>query len=372
MVRPADTPQAFASGRRAMRVLLAGSGPVVGWGVGSHDLALPGALARALASTTGRGAVVDVLPHPSAGVRRLHAMLATVELARYDAVVLSAAVADATRLAAPERWSRRLRHLLREVEARGARTVVWLGAQPIRSTPAHHSTSRRIARDHADRLNRVAETVCREEGAVFVRLPQAPDPDDSRHRSPADYLFWARHIADAFAPVAGSASGRSSGLMRNDAGRADAIGRLRLPPRGANRRLNRLVETAHRALGAEIAMICVLDDRAERPIASIGVTVDEIPIEQSTCVHTIQAADGMVVADALKDPRFAGSPFATGPAHLRFYAGYPVEAPDGTRIGAICVFDRTERDPSEAETDLDVLRELALLAQRELFLLQEE
>jgi hypothetical protein len=57
----------------------------------------------------------------------------------------------------------------------------------------------------------------------------------------------------------------------------------------------------------------------------------------------------------------------TGPAHLRFYAGYPVEAPDGTRIGALCVFGRSPRDPAESESELDVLRELALLAQRELW-----
>ena len=38
-----------------------------------------------------------------------------------------------------------------------------------------------------------------------------------------------------------------------------------------------------------------------------------------------------------------------------------------TRIGALCVFSRSVRDAAEADTDLDVLRELALLAQRELW-----
>ena len=57
----------------------------------------------------------------------------------------------------------------------------------------------------------------------------------------------------------------------------------------------------------------------------------------------------------------------TGPAGLRYYAGYPVEAPNGTRIGALCVFGRSPRGTDEAESDLDVLRELALLAQRELW-----
>ena len=38
--RPADAPQAHSAGIDSDRVLLLGSGPAVGWGVFSHDLAL--------------------------------------------------------------------------------------------------------------------------------------------------------------------------------------------------------------------------------------------------------------------------------------------------------------------------------------------
>ena len=70
LARPADSPQAFVAGRSSLRVLLAGSGPVVGWGVGSHDLGLPGAVARAVAATTGRGVGGDVAAETCAGGRR--------------------------------------------------------------------------------------------------------------------------------------------------------------------------------------------------------------------------------------------------------------------------------------------------------------
>jgi GAF domain-containing protein len=116
-----------------------------------------------------------------------------------------------------------------------------------------------------------------------------------------------------------------------------------------------------------MALFTVLDETRQWHLASTGTTLTEVPIEHSVCMHTIATEDGMMVADAENDPRFADNGLVTGPAHLRFYAGYPVEAPDGTRIGAICVLGRTVRDPAEAETDLDVLRELALLAQRELW-----
>ena len=46
---------------------------------------------------------------------------------------------------------------------------------------------------------------------------------------------------------------------------------------------------------------------------------------------------------------------------MRFYAGYPLEAPGGERIGALCVIHREPRTFSSA--DAATLRSLALTAQ---------
>lgn len=367
LVRPADSPQAFVAGRSSLRVLLAGSGPVVGWGVSSYDLALPGALARALAATTGRGVVVDVVAHPSAGVRKLAGMVRAAGGGRYDVVILSAAVADAVRMAEPARWGAKVAAETREVRAGGAGLVAWLGAQPIRSLPPFDDEFRAFVQEHAERLNRAAAEACEATGAVFLPMPASPKPEGGRHRSPADYLFWARWIADALAPALIGHPVETGSHTSTPEDRVAAIARLRLAEHKRDGRLEGLVGTAQRTLGTEIAMFTVLDDRTEWPIASIGATLTEIPIEQSVCLHTIQSPDGMVIPDAEHDERFATNALVTGPAHLRFYAGYPVEAPDGTRIGAMCVFGRSPRRAAESENDLDVLRELALLAQRELW-----
>jgi GAF domain-containing protein len=367
LVRPADSPQAFVAGRQSLRVLLAGSGPVIGWGVSSHDLALPGALARALAATTGRGVVVDVAAHPSAGVRRVAGMVRAAGASRYDLVILSGTVADTVRMAEPRRWGAHVAALLGEVRAGGDGPVVWLGAQPIRSLPPYDDGFRDFVQEHAERLNRAAQEACAQTGATFLPLPASPKPEGGRHRGPADYLFWARCIADALAPALIGHPVESEHHTSTAEDRVAAIARLRLGEHKRDGRLEGLVGTARRTLGTEIAMFTVLDDRIEWPIASVGATLTEIPIEHSTCLHTLQSPDGMVVSDAERDERFASSALVTGPAHLRFYAGYPVEAPDGTRIGAMCVFGRTPRSPAESENDLDVLRELALLAQRELW-----
>ncbi|WP_285114959.1 GDSL-type esterase/lipase family protein [Leifsonia sp. fls2-241-R2A-40a] len=367
LVRPVGGRQAFVAGRNPLRVLLIGSGPAVGWGVGSHDLAFAGAIARSLAASTDRGTVVDVVPHPSAGVRRLSRMLQAVHLERYDAVVISGAVADALRLREPRAWGERLRRLLEQARTTGPRAVVWLGAQPIRSIRPYDSERGQVAHDHAERLNAVARIICAETGAHFAGLSRTQS-DSRRHRTPSDYLFWARQIVDVLAPsLQEHPSPPASAHRSNGSARAEAIERLRLSTHGQDARLEGIVGTAKRTLGTEIAMFTVLDDTQEWPLASTGSVLETIPIEQSACIHTIQTPDGMVVPDAAVDGRFAANALVTGPAGLRYYAGYPVEAPDGTRIGALCVFGRSPRASADGAADLDVLRELALLAQRELW-----
>ena len=370
-IRPTDAPQVFAAGRDGLRILLVGSGPVAGWGVGTHDLALPGALARAVAASTGRGVVVDVIADAAVGVRQLPRLLRRTDPSRYDVVVVSVTVTDALRRASPDRWARNASRLVAALRAHGP-AIAWLGSQPIRSIRPYDNAFGDIAQDFATRLDGEAGRLCAgAPGVRFVPMPAPPRIRDARHRTPADYLFWARHIADAIVVLLDMDGRRATHPEPADPGvgesRAQAIARLRLGDRGPDDRLDALVGTARRTLGSDMALFTVLDATKEWPIASTGATLSEVPIEDSVCLHTIAANEGLFVGDAREDPRFASNPLVTGPANLRFYAGYPVEAPDGTRIGAICVLGRTPRDVAEAETDLDVLRELALLGQRELW-----
>ncbi|MBW8871570.1 MAG: GAF domain-containing protein [Leifsonia sp.] len=367
LARPLGGRQAHVAGRLPNRVLLIGSGPVIGWGVGSHDLALPGAIARALAACTGHGVVVDVVPRASVGVRRLRRMLAAADPARYDAIVLSGAVSDALRLAEPQAWKQQLRRLLQDARSDGARVAVWISAQPVSSIPGFDSAAGRVAERHADQLNAIAQDVCHETGALFAPLGAPHQRDAQRHRSPDDYLVWGRQIVDVLGPALQERSPERRAPSSQGEKRVAAIERLKLSRRGGDSRLDGIVGTAKRTLGTEIAMFTVLDDVRQWPLSSTGSVFAEIPIEQSACIHTIQSPDGMVVPDAEDDERFAGNALLNGPGGLRYYAGYPVEAPDGTRIGALCVFGRTPRERSDGEADLDVLRELALLAQRELW-----
>jgi len=75
------------------------------------------------------------------------------------------------------------------------------------------------------------------------------------------------------------------------------------------------------------------------------------------CNHAIRDDRVLVVNDALLDERFHDNPLVTAEPHLRFYAGAPLIAGNGERLGALCVLDRQPR-----ELDANQIAALARLA----------
>ena len=86
--------------------------------------------------------------------------------------------------------------------------------------------------------------------------------------------------------------------------------------------------------------------------------------EVSFCAHAILRREVMVVPDALLDPRFADNPAVTDDPHVRFYAGYPLAAPGGSRVGTLCLVDTRPRDIDGA--GLRLLGDLGGLVEQEL------
>jgi diguanylate cyclase (GGDEF)-like protein len=95
-----------------------------------------------------------------------------------------------------------------------------------------------------------------------------------------------------------------------------------------------------------------------------GLMQYEFPRNAAFCSHTILGEGPLVVADTLQDPRFGDSPLVKGAPRVRFYAGVPLHAPDGLRIGAFSVMDEVPHEFSD--DDLHALCDLGALADREL------
>ena len=143
----------------------------------------------------------------------------------------------------------------------------------------------------------------------------------------------------------------------------DDMGILDTPP---EERFDRVTRLAKQLFGVETAAINLIDGDRQWAKSVTGLGPVEVPRDASMCTVTIQGDEPLVVPDLAADPAHADK---VVPDLLRFYAGFPLYAPGGERIGAFCVYDSQPRHFSARETDM--LRDLAAWVQQELTVSQE-
>ncbi|AQR62817.1 histidine kinase [Brevundimonas sp. LM2] len=110
---------------------------------------------------------------------------------------------------------------------------------------------------------------------------------------------------------------------------------------------------------APIAVVNLIDEGRQWFKAEVGLGVRETPLDTSFCAHALLETDGMVVADATKDPRFACNPLVTGETSLRFYAGRLLKTADGVPLGTLCVLDTKVRPEPPTALQMQALDTLA-------------
>jgi diguanylate cyclase (GGDEF)-like protein len=118
--------------------------------------------------------------------------------------------------------------------------------------------------------------------------------------------------------------------------------------------------------GSTFAAISFIDDDRQWFKAKIGLGICETPITESFCVHAVARDEMLVVCDASSDPLFRDKPNVIGDPHVRFYAGMPIHASDGTPIAALCVFDPEPRPQGINEAERTTLRVLAAQVETQL------
>ncbi len=146
--------------------------------------------------------------------------------------------------------------------------------------------------------------------------------------------------------------------------RLAALARLHLLDTPSEERFDRITRSAVHGLQVPIALISLVDANRQWFKSCQGLSSRETPRSISFCAHTILRNDLLVVPDTYLDPRFVDNPLVTGEPFIRFYAGHPLVAPDGSNVGTLCIIDRHPRTMSAA--DLQILRDLAAWAQIEL------
>ncbi len=141
-------------------------------------------------------------------------------------------------------------------------------------------------------------------------------------------------------------------MFADETRRLAALHALALLDSQPEREYDALVALAAEMLGCPTAMLTLVDtDRLWIKADSTGAR-GEIARDVGMCAHTIQGSSPMVVDDLRRDPRFESNPMVVPPDGLRFYAGAPIHAVDGTgerhAIGALCIIDTVPRSLNDA------------------------
>lgn len=150
-----------------------------------------------------------------------------------------------------------------------------------------------------------------------------------------------------------------------DEARVTALRALELLDTPPEDRFDRIARLAQQLFGVSTAGVNLVDADRQFTKAAVGrLEHGDMPRSDSVCTHTVQSEAILEIPDALDDPAWSSHPTVVGDLGMRFYAGVPLHAPTGERVGALCLIDGAPRRLTADEQEL--LRGLGELVEREL------
>jgi len=375
MPYPDDPPVAHGSGPDPDRILLVGGSLVRGIGVRSHELGIPGNLARKLAARTGHGADVEAHGIRMLTIQRAIDELRGEQLQRFDAIVLMIGNGELLTLQPLSLWRRDLHKLceaLTELVPDGPPVVV-AAMPPFAAAFDVAKPMRRMIARSIDRMNAETRRACAVANTgratvIFADFDAAGPAPLVGSRAADAYEQWAVALVT---PLAWAIAGANPDLHEHhvpidETERQRALDELGVVGCDADAIVDHIVEMARDMLGVPAASLTIIDHDRQWMMSARGIQAHDIPRSEAICNTTIQTPGAYVVEDATANPELRNASWVAGSERIRSYAGYPVEAPGGQRVGALCVMDRSPRHFTP--DDVATLRDLALRAQHELWM----
>ncbi len=145
--------------------------------------------------------------------------------------------------------------------------------------------------------------------------------------------------------------------------RLSTLLRLGILDSDAEDRFDRLTRLAKRVFSVPLALVNFVDSDRQWTKSVAGPKSGDVPRTFSFCAHAILGHDILLLPDLQLDSRFADHPAVAGPPNFRFYAGHPLKAPDGSRLGTLCLFDYQPR--SLSDEDRGLFHDLAAIVEQE-------
>lgn len=152
--------------------------------------------------------------------------------------------------------------------------------------------------------------------------------------------------------------------IADDQKRVESLRKLQLLDTPIEERFERITRLASRSLGIPIVAFTLVDEDRQTFKSVQGMQGHDIPRDISMCGHVIAGDNVMIVPDTKLDHRFYDNPIICGNPGIGFYAGCPVRAPDGQKIGTLCAFDTKARSLSDEQ--VECLKDMASMVETEL------
>ena len=143
---------------------------------------------------------------------------------------------------------------------------------------------------------------------------------------------------------------------RERTGPHERYGILDTPPEPA---FDDIVQLAAQVCEAPVSLISFVAGDRQWFKARVGFEPCQTTLTQSVCIHALAEPGLLVIEDLTLDGRTRANPLVTGEPHLRFYAGVPLNTPEGACIGTLCVIDRRSRPQGLTEAQASGLQALA-------------
>jgi two-component system, sensor histidine kinase and response regulator len=157
-------------------------------------------------------------------------------------------------------------------------------------------------------------------------------------------------------------------IPKNEAERVKSLRDLNILDTSPEERFDRVTRIASRVFDVPIALVSLVDSSRQWFKSCQGLDASETPRDVSFCGHAIMDDDPLVIGNALLDARFADNPLVVDGPKIRFYAGHPLKASNGHRVGTLCIIDA--KPHTLTEEDLKNLADLAAIVESELNLIE--
>jgi diguanylate cyclase (GGDEF)-like protein/PAS domain S-box-containing protein len=155
-------------------------------------------------------------------------------------------------------------------------------------------------------------------------------------------------------------------IADNEADRLKALRDLHIMATEPEPEFDAICRTATALFGMPISYVSLIEENHQWFKAKCGLDQDGTEREGAFCNYAILSDAVFVVEDAREDERFRDAPLVSQSPWVRFYAGAPLYAENGLRVGILCVLDVVPRQFTDE--DCARLRDLASVVSAQLTL----